>query len=57
MRGANGSAIKETMIWLNDDVIELKLKVVFFMQLAVEAYRKLMLRLRHLPILYIAPSF
>jgi hypothetical protein len=45
------------MIWPDNDAIELKLKVVFFMQLAVEAYRKLMLRLRHLPILYIAPSF
>ncbi len=57
MRGVNDSVIQETMIWPDNDVIELKLKVVFFMQLAVEAYRKLMLRLRHLPILYIAPSF
>ena len=30
MRGANGSAIKETMIWLEDDVTELKLRVDFF---------------------------
>ena len=56
MRGANGSVIQETMIQPDDDVIELKLKVGF-MQLAVEACRKLMLRLRRLPIVYIAPSF
>ena len=57
VRGTNGSVIQETMIWLDDDVIELKLKVGFFMQLAVEACRKFMLRLRRLPIIYIAPSF
>ena len=30
MRGANGLVIKETMIWLDDEIIELKLKVDFF---------------------------
>ena len=30
VRGANGSFIRETMIWLDNDAIELKMKVDFF---------------------------
>ena len=57
MRGANGPVIKETMIWLDDDVIELKLKVDFFLQFAMEVGREVMLRRFGLPIVYIAPRF
>ena len=45
------------MIWLNDDVIELKLKVDFFLQFAMEVGREVMLRRCRLPIVYIASRF
>ena len=56
MRGTNGLVIKETMVWLDDEVIELKLKVDFF-QFSMEVGRELMLRRCRLPIVDIAPRF
>ena len=56
VRGANGSFIRKTMIWLDNDIIELKMKVDFF-QFAMEVGREVILCLCRLPIVYIVLRF